>query len=287
MEIYYINSAGDKLNLLSDKIAIQRPESLFENKWGYSSATSMIFGGKVKKFYKGVQEKKITISVVADNQEDFTAICREIEDIIFYDVQVKKPGRLFVNETYIDCYFFEASYSDYEDLFYITDREFTIVTEYPNWISEHTYVINKNVSLINAVAGLAVTGKAILNTNTDPNNDDSGETTKSYVRNGQKFPCNFRIKMNGPSEWPHLVVGDNIYNFDYAIPDGSYILVDSIKKTCILYGIDGTEINVFGYRDPDYYIFQKIKSGVSEVEWNERNPVEFTIYEERGEPLWS
>ena len=287
MDIYYINSAGDRLDLLSDKIAIQEPETLFKNTWEYSAATSMIFGGKVKKFYKSAQEKDFTISIVADNQEDFTELCKQIEDVVFYDLQVKSPGRLYVNETYLTCYIFESEYTEYEDLFYMTDKKFTLITEYPNWIVEHVYTVNKNVSLINAVAGLAVTGRALLNTGVDPDNDDSGETTKAFVRNTQKVPCNFRVKMNGPSEWPHLVVGDNTYNFDYEIPEGAYILVDSIKKTCTLHESDGSVTNVFGYRDPDYYIFEKIASGVNEIQWNERNVVEFTIYEERGEPLWS
>lgn len=93
MEVYYVNSTGDRLNLLSDKMAIQDIDTLFNNEWSYSGATSMIFGGKVKKFYKGVQEKEFTISLVADNEQEFTELCKEIEDILFYDVHVKNHGR--------------------------------------------------------------------------------------------------------------------------------------------------------------------------------------------------
>lgn len=287
MEIYYENTEGVRLNLLSETIAIQDIETLFNNEWDYSSATSMIFGGKVKKFYKGVQEKDVTISIVADNEREFTDLCKEIEETIFFDVQVKQPGRLFVNDTYLSCYIFSSQYEEYEDLFYITDRKFKLVTEYPNWVAERNYIVNRNVSLINAVAGLMVTGSGVLNSGTDPDGDLSEETVKAYVKNPLRVPCNFKAKINGPSEWPYLKIGENIYNIDEEIPEGSYIIIDSIKKTCIMYDSSGNAFNVFGYRNPNYYIFEKIQPGINNVEWNEKTAVEFTIYEERGEPLWS
>lgn len=287
MEVYYVNSIGDKLDLLSDKIAIQDIDTLFNNEWSYSSATSMIFGGKVKKFYKGVQEKEFTMSLAADSEQEFTELCKEIEDILFYDVHVRKPGRLYVNDTYLLCYIYSSEYVDYEDLFYMTDRKFKLVTEYPNWIAERKYEINRSVSLINAVVGFMITGAGILNSNSDPEGDGDETTTKAYVKNPLRVPCNFKIKIHGPSEWPYLKVGENIYNIDEEIQEGSYIIIDSIKKTCIMYDSSGNERNVFGYRNPDYYIFEKILPGVNAVEWNESTELEFTIYEERGEPLWS
>lgn len=286
MDIYYINSAGDKLDLLSDKIAIQNIETLFDNEWSYQSATSMIFGGKVKKFYKGVQEKELTVSIVADNEEDFTELSKEIEDVLFYDVHMMQPGRLYVNDTYLSCYFFSSVYEEYEDLFYITDRKFKIVTEYPKWIAERYYQINRSISMQNAVAGFMLTGSAVLNRSSvvDSKEDDM---ESAYVSNPLRIPCDFKIKINGPSEWPFLKIGDNIYNIDEEIPEGSYLEIDAIKKTCILYDNSGNSRNVFGYRNPDYYIFEKIKPGINSVEWSDSTLLEFTIYEERGEPLWS
>lgn len=286
MDIYYINSAGNKLDLLSDKIAIQNIETLFDNEWSYQSATSILFGGKVKKFYKGVQEKELTVSIVADNEEDFTELSKEIEDVLFYDVHMMQPGRLYVNDTYLSCYFFSSVYEEYEDLFYITDRKFKIVTEYPKWIAERYYQINRSISMQNAVAGFMLTGSAVLNRSSavDSKEDDK---ESAYVSNPLRIPCNFKIKINGPSEWPFLKIGDNVYNIDEEIPEGSYLEIDAIKKTCILYDNSGNSRNVFGYRNPDYYIFEKIKPGINSVEWSDSTLLEFTIYEERGEPLWS
>lgn len=286
MKIYYINSAGKRLNFFSDKIAIQDIESLFGNEWSYSSVTSMIFGGKVKKLYKGVQEKEVTLSLVAKNEQEFTELCSEIEDILFYDVHVMQPGRLYVNDTYLTCYFYSSTYEEYEDLFYITDRKFKIVTEYPNWIAERTYKINRSISMQNSTVGFAIAGTAILNNTTDIGMSED-EVEKAYVKNPLMIPCNFKIKINGPSEWPFLKIGENIYNIDEEITEGSYIEIDSIKKTCILHEQSGDTRNVFGYRNPDYYIFEKILPGVNKVEWSDKTELEFTIYEERGEPLWS
>ena len=109
----------------------------------------------------------------------------------------------------------------------------------------------------------------------------------AYVSNPLRIPCDFKIKINGPSKWPFLKIGDNVYNIDEEIPEGSYLEIDAIKKTCILYDNSGNSRNVFGYRNPDYYIFEKIKPGINSVEWSDSTLLEFTIYEERGEPLWS
>ena len=286
MDIYYINSAGNKLDLLSDKIAIQNIETLFDNEWSYQSATSILFGGKVKKFYKGVQEKELTVSIVADNEEDFTELSKEIEDVLFYDVHMMQPGRLYVNDTYLSCYFFSSVYEEYEDLFYITDRKFKIVTEYPKWIAERYYQINRSISMQNAVAGFMLTGSAVLNRSLAVDSKEEDKES-AYVSNPLRIPCNFKIKINGPSEWPFLKIGDNVYNIDEEIPEGSYLEIDAIKKTCILYDNSGNSRNVFGYRNPDYYIFEKIKPGINSVEWSDSTLLEFTIYEERGEPLWS
>ena len=197
-----------------------------------------------------------------------------------------QPGRLYVNDTYLSCYFFSSVYEEYEDLFYITDRKFKIVTEYPKWIAERYYQINRSISMQNAVAGFMLTGSAVLNHSSavDSKEDD---TESAYVSNPLRIPCDFKIKINGPSEWPFLKIGDNVYNIDEEIPEGSYLEIDAIKKTCILYDNSGNSRNVFGYRNPDYYIFEKIKPGINSVEWSDSTLLEFTIYEERGEPLWS
>lgn len=286
MDIYYVNSNGKKLDFLSDKIAIQNIDTLFNNDWSYSSAISMIFGGKVKKLYKGVQEKELTVSLVANSKEDFTQLCRNIEDILFFDVHKMQPGRLYVNDTYLSCYFVSSSYEEYEDLFYMTDRKFKIVTEYPNWIAERRYKIDRSISMLNAVTGYMLAGSAVLN-HTAFMDDDEGGMDTAYIKNPLMIPCNFKVRIHGPSEWPFLKIGENIYNIDEEIPEGSYLEIDSIKKTCILHDSFGNERNVFGYRNPDYYIFEKINPGINSVEWSDSTALEFTIYEERGEPLWS
>lgn len=284
MEIYYINSNGVKLDFLSGKIAIQDIDTLFDNEWSYATATSMIFGGKVKKFYKACQEKEFTVSIFCDSEEEFTNLSKEIEDVLFYDTWMKTPGRLYVNDTYLSCFIYSSEYSDYEDLFFSADRKFKLVTEYPNWVAERGYLISRTFTGTTTTLGFCVVGLGVLN---DSGTSSDESDIDSRIENPLSIPCNFRIKMHGASEWPYLKVGDNIYNVDVEIPEGGYLVVDSKERTCTLYDSDGNETNVFGYRNPDHYIFEKLPPGVSEVTWGDLTPVEFTVYEERGEPLWS
>ena len=49
---------------------------------------------------------------------------------------------------------------------------------------------------------------------------------------------------------------------------------------------DGQQINAFGARNPDYYIFQLIESGVNAIVWNGTFSWELQMIEERSEPRW-
>lgn len=283
MQIYYENSKGERLDLLSDKIAIQDIETLFENMWEYASTNSMIFGGKIKKFYKGVQTKSITVSLACDSEEEFTELCKEIEDTFFYDVQTNKPGKLYVNSSYLSCYIFESSYTNYEDLFYMTDRSFTIVTEYPNWIEEMRKSITATISTSNAVAGLAVVGRAVAGVDNTP----TTESIEAYINNDQPMPCNYRMTLHGPVDLPMLTIGANIYNIDTYVDDDETLVIDSLEKTALQYDANGIPSNVFHLRDPQYQLFEKIQPGLQEVIYSGISPIDFILYKERGEPSWS
>lgn len=253
MDIYYINSNDDKVDFLRGNLSIQNIESLFSDEWEYTSINSIIFGGKVKKFFKGLQERNLKLSIFADSEKEFDATMKRLHDVFTYDIRTKQPGRLYVNKSYLECWLFSSTYSEYEDLFYATNKDYKIVAERPMWTTELTTTINGGTSVIT---------------------------------NELDLPMPVSLAIRGPHDAPSVEIGDNVYSINYAIPEGGYIHIDGIKRTATLHYPDGTEQNVFGYRDTAYNLFEQLPPGAHEVTFNGTNPITITLFSERGEPSW-
>lgn len=253
MDIYYINSKGDKVDFLRGNLAIQNIENLFSDEWEYTSINSITFGGKVKKFFKGLQERNLKLSVFADSEKEFDETMKRLHDVFTYDIRTKQAGKLYVNKSYLECWFFSSSYSEYEDLFYATDKDYKLVSGRPIWTTETETTISSS-------------GLTVINTS--------------------NLPMPLSLIIRGPHDAPHVEVGDNIYDINYSIPEGGYIHIDGISRTATLHYPDGTEQNVFGYRDTDYNLFEQLPPGAHEVVFSGTNPITITLFNERGEPSW-
>ena len=69
---------------------------------------------------------------------------------------------------------------------------------------------------------------------------------------------------------------------------GEYLAVDSYDKTIIKTKVNGEEINEFGKRDRQHYIFDKmpVNGGNSIIIFEPNSIVSITAYVERSEPKW-
>ena len=110
--------------------------------------------------------------------------------------------------------------------------------------------------------------------------------SQKTITNPGSVPCDFIINIQGYVDHPILKIGDNIVSVDVEVPYGAHLTIDSTKKTVIMTLIDGTEINCFGARDPDYYLFERIPYGRNVVTWNGSFIWELKLIEERSEPRW-
>ena len=59
---------------------------------------------------------------------------------------------------------------------------------------------------------------------------------------------------------------------------------DDIAKTIMMYNTDGTNTNLFNFRNKTNSIFRKIPAGNLEISWDSSYGVDLTIYRERSEP---
>lgn len=131
------------------------------------------------------------------------------------------------------------------------------------------------------------TGTAIPDTGYDyPYDYGLDLKSQIWVDNPNPMGCNWIISINGPVEYPVIEIGDTTVSLNVEVPDGAYLTVDTTNKTAYMYLADGTQVNVFGARDPDYYLFKLIDTGRSAVMWEDAFRWGLQMIEERSEPRW-
>lgn len=110
--------------------------------------------------------------------------------------------------------------------------------------------------------------------------------SQKIIANAGSIPCDFVITIQGYADSPIITIGDNTYAVNVEVPYGANLVIDSTQKTVIITLADGTKINAFGARDPDYYLFERIESGKNAVTWDGSYLWELLMIEERSEPRW-
>lgn len=100
-------------------------------------------------------------------------------------------------------------------------------------------------------------------------------------------PCAFRLELPGHADNPEVVIGTDLHKVHYSIQKGDTLIVDSRERTIKGVRDNGSEYNLFRYRDKTADIFTPIPTGVSDITWNGDFVFSLTLYKERSEPLWT
>lgn len=121
------------------------------------------------------------------------------------------------------------------------------------------------------------------------------EAAASYsLYNSDVLGSKFIMKIYGPIKHP-LVSIINSQNKDLRVtisfpntevPNDGYLTIDSLNKEAYVTDREGQVTNVFGSRDPDYYLWDYIPGGLNIIQWDGTFIFDVTIYEERSEPKW-
>lgn len=139
------------------------------------------------------------------------------------------------------------------------------------------------------VSGSALSG---LDLPTDMGYDLAVSRPSCRVSNRMRVPMPFRLVIYGAVSNPSLTIGGNVYRLNGDVPAGAYVAVDSLKKSIMLHGADGSLRNVFSWGvrgsglNRGQYVFQPIPAGSSVVELGSGFGFNLTIVEENGDPTW-
>lgn len=80
---------------------------------------------------------------------------------------------------------------------------------------------------------------------------------------------------------------DHYYSVRCVVGDGDKIVINSAELTITLVKADGTQENMFRYRDKQSDVFEKISPGNHRVMWNGSFDFDLSVIHERGEPKWT
>lgn len=246
--------------------------SLFDYEWEYSS-----YNNRITSFAKNLAKRGIDVVVNGATYGEYLENRNNLVKEFDYDVAALKPGKLYVGDYYLNCYIVASVKGKKHLKTPQTTISFTILAEKLVWIYES---LNK----------LRIGSTAEAGQNLDYPHDYPFDYALSdkvdYINNDSISECEFVMTIYGSCEEPCITIGKNRYIVYGTLETGEYLTIDSREQKVYKTKANGTQVNMFANRNRDYYIFQKIASGRSIVNWNGNFNFDITLHEERSEPEW-
>ena len=276
MTLYYKNHLGKVIDLESWPIMIQNPETLFKYNWNYTSGVSI---KRLTAFKKDISETECTLSIFADSKEEFNQILNNILEVTDVDVTNEQPGKLYYKNYYMDCYIIAGGLEEWEPDFEATDKKIKIASQDGKWIKETTFHFRWQEQEIDE------SGKTYPYNY--PYNYGMGTGFNAEIEVESISDMDFILTIYGYVYEPEISIGQNIYKIDHEVSAGEELCINSRDRTIYLINRStGIVRSMFRYRSKDYWIFEKIPSGVLPIYWNGAYNFDLQLLEERSEPKW-
>lgn len=278
MDVFYESGAGKVISLTEWPFWMQTGDIL-DWKWTYVTANN-----RIKNFKQSVSKKTVTLTVAADSKESYHENLNLLHEIFEGDIRRFTPGKLYVGQSYLECFIYASTKSEWEADCMSMDVKLELVTDAPMWITEQTVEVKR----LDASA-----------------RDSGGDKDYPYLypysyRNIETaYPftvdhytdSDFRLTVYGPTTSVYVTIAGHPYEVAYPTGPGEKLIIDSRasqdpQRRIYLVGRDGTCVNVFRYRGEED-VFQKIPSGNVWIEYGREYDISLTLYKERSEPLWN
>lgn len=279
-DIYYLNSAGEKLDLCSWPYMIYGGDIL-DYDWSFESTSNYgAAGGKITAFTKSVEKKKLNITVFGQSELIYRKAVDALADAIEYDVVNLTPGKLYVNGSYVECYIKGVKPDEWVSGCDMLNVELILAVEYPFWLKEREYIFYKTgqISKNNYRYPLRYPWRY-------PNGQTKGVIYQSHIK-----PCDFILTFNGPAVNPSVEIGNKTYGIMGDLGEAEYVVIDSRAGTLRKY-LNNTEKsvyqNMYDVRTRDNDIYEKLSRGTLHVTWTGEFRFSIIVIEERSLPRWN
>ena len=283
-KVVFISSRGKQFNLLDFDSAKLQKADFHDYKWN-KEVISRRFGEIVNRFTKSAQTYDCTFKF----RGSFSNRAKQIEELHYeteYDIAHLAAGKLYWNNSYIECFIIESDTYPEDDGSSYTVNEVKLYCPYPFWINEQLIEIypSDGQPLDNETA------KGYTQTKYGYPYNYTGATTNVFINTEHYKDSDFKMIAYGPTNSVRWTIGDNLYEVNYPLRANQYMVIDSRQTTpperqCFVVSENGITTNVFDYRGTDGELFKKIPAGSSILNYPRTYGLQLTIFKERSEPI--
>lgn len=270
MIIKYVNHTGKEINLNKDPYKMLVSD-LLDYEWDVSYS-----GNRIKGFGYSVKEKTLNIDVHRTKTAGSRENMNKLTEFFEQDVISGIPGKIYLNDSYMFCYIKSSGKSNWETD-QITCCEYSLVTDYPFWISE------KNFSFLPETTELYT--ELLDYPYGYEYNYYGSEKGTERINNDHYSDSHFKMIIFGPTVNPRILIGGYPYEVTTTVEQNEYLTINSREQTVVKTKQDGTKVNEFDKRQKEQSIFRKIPSGSNSVNWSGDYGIDITLYQERSEPI--
>lgn len=269
--IKYIASSGREYNLATKGI-LHKTASFYDWEWDIEG-TNLQYGMRVSNTSKkpGEYESELIIyGTPAERHQILTSLHNDFEN----DLRKRKTGRIIWGNYYIDCFIRQSSTVPAETWKYLSNK-IGIFAPYPFWVQESQI----------ALSALGEQTSAFLDYPYDyPYDYTAPAMGTKIVKSDFPFDSEFRMIIYGLAVNPRITINGYPYILRATIPQDAYVIIDSRTRSITQYNSDGTQANMFNYRNKTDSIFNKIPGGNLEISWDASFGADITVYHEKSEP---
>lgn len=260
MIVYYENMNGEKLNLLKAPFRTTKTD-WFNADWSESSEG---------------YEKTVTVDVFG-KREEFRQNMEQLYRILAVDAETNSYGKLYVNGAYLRCRVLKSVKEGWKGYVY-SEVELTFEAPELVWVTETTMQFFPQSSEPKT-SGIDYPYDYPF----EYARGDDGTTTW-YV--DHIIPSEYQMLIYGPCTNPKITINKYPYEFNVSLGENEYLVVDSQARIVRKYLQNGTTENVFEQRAFEHTVFEKIPSGMLDINWSGTYGFDLTLYLNRREPPW-
>lgn len=287
-KIKYVSGIGTEIDLSAHPVRLrQKTAGLMRYAWT-PTVTEKVLGVEVNSFSKEPMQYEMTVDFKGDRSTR-ARLAQEFYEVTEKDVLARrkdkysKPGKLYYNDAYIECFVISSEPVTYENNVRKIGKTFVVYAPYPFWLEEKSYNLHKFSS--------GSSGEYLdlpYDLSYDLASLDNGSRN---IANENFDEAEFRLIINGPATNPMITIGGSIHKVNTTLLSGEYLEIESKDETITKVTSSGSRVNEVNKRaykgDSANDVFKKIPAGTVNVSWSGEFKAELTILGERSEPRWS
>lgn len=313
--IYYQSSlTGEKLYLGRNSIYFDMHD-LFDYSWEASDNGLPV---------RSKKSRLLPLWFIGKDSKTCSMKRNEAYRIFDQDVIYGKPGKLYVNDYFLECLFVAATNDSYFESERWLKTSYTIECDDPSWRFEaddpvYTNIAEGTSAQSDTLAVMAETryfgfpfnfpfdfGQLQNNSASIPDtsggsssgmspgvDDEASGTESELAKFKYAFSSDFRLVIYGPCTNPMITINGHTYGLKMTMVAGERVEIISRLKDSktqwpiTYYGPDGLGTNGFRYRCKTESIFEKIPAGNLSISWSDGVGFELFVDDARSEPIWN